>query len=98
MNYTEAMVKVSGVWGKMLIVSNTDPLTFESNTIVHQEPNITTTYHTDGLYKEIEENGVYYYWFIIRSKETVITNEELLAQYEEALNVLDVETEETNAE
>lgn len=97
MQYQVSMIKINGIWQSVLVISSDTKQTFEK-TIIQKEPNITTTYHTDGLYKEIEENGVYYYWFIIRSKETVITNEELIAQYEEALNVLGVETEETNAE
>ena len=97
MNYSTAMIKINGIWQSVLVISSDTKQTFEK-TIIQKEPDITTTYYTDGLYKEVEENGVYYYWFIVRSKETVITNEELLAQYEEALNVLGVETEETNAE
>ena len=67
MNYSTSMVKVNGKWLQMLIISNTQPLTFENNIITHQEERETITYHTDGLYKEVEENGVHYYWFPLNS-------------------------------
>lgn len=93
MNYSTSMVKINGKWQQVLIVSDTHPLTFESDVITQQEEGTTTTFYTDGLYKEIEENGVYYYWFILLAKDTVMVDAELLAQYEEALNILGVETE-----
>ena len=93
MNYSTSMVKVSGKWVQMLIVSDTQPLTFESNIITQQSDGISTTYYTDGLYKSVEENGTFYYWFILNSKETTVVDNELLNQYEEALNILGVETE-----
>ena len=93
MNYSTSMVKVNGKWVQMLIISDTQPLTFESNNITQQNEGVTTTYYTDGLYKAVEENGVYYYWFILNSKNTVITDTELLNQYAEALNILGIETE-----
>ena len=93
MNYSTSMVKVSGKWVQMLIVSDTQPLTFESNIITQQSDGISTTYYTDGLYKSVEENGTFYYWFILNSKETTIVDNELLNQYEEALNIMGIETE-----
>ena len=93
MNYSTSMVKVNGKWVQMLIISDTQPLTFESNIITQEGDGISTTYYTDGLYKEVEENGVYYYWFILNSKETTIVDNELLNQYEEALNIMGIETE-----
>ena len=93
MIYSTSMVKVSGKWLQMLIISDTQPLTFDGNIIHHEEKGMTTTYYTDGLYREIEENGTFYYWFILNSKETTVVDNELLNQYEEALNILGVETE-----
>ena len=93
MNYSTPMVKVNGKWVQMLIASDTQPLAFESNIIHHEEEGMTTTYYTDGLFKEVEENGVHYYWFILNSKETTIVDNELLNQYEEALNIMGIETE-----
>lgn len=93
MNYSTSMVKANGKWVQMLIISDTQPLTFESNIITHEEEGMTTTYYTDGLYREIEENGTFYYWFILNSKETTIVDNELLNQYEEALNIMGIETE-----
>lgn len=93
MNYSTSMVKVNGKWVQMLIISAAEPMTFESNTITQEGDGISTTYHTDGLFKEVEENGVYYYWFILNSKETTIVDNELLNQYEEALNIMGIETE-----
>lgn len=91
MNYSTSMVKVNGKWVQMLIISDTQPLTFEGNTIHQEEDRISTTYYTDGLFKEVEENGVYYYWFILNSKEVRINETEKLAEYEEALEILGVE-------
>ena len=93
MNYSTSMVKANGKWVQMLIISDTQPLTFDSNIITQQSDGMTTTYYTEGLYKEVEENGVYYYWFILNSKETTIVDNELLNQYEEALNIMGIETE-----
>lgn len=93
MNYSTSMVKVNGKWVQMLIISDTQPLTFESNIIIQEGDGISTTYYTDGLHREIEENGTYYYWFILNSKETTIVDNELLSQYEEALNIMGIETE-----
>lgn len=93
MNYSTSMVKVNGKWVQMLIIFDTQPLTFDSNIITQQDGGVTTTYYTDGLYREIEENGTFYYWFILNSKEVRVTDNELLAQYEEALNIMGIETE-----
>lgn len=92
MTYTTAMIKINGVWESVLVVASEEPTTF-GNTIVHEDGGVTTTYHTKGLYKSVEENGTYYYWFIIQSKETTIVDTELLNQYEEALNIMGIETE-----
>lgn len=91
MNYSTSMVKVNGKWLQMLIISDTQPLTFETNIITQNEDGISTTYYTDGLFKEVEENGVHYYWFILNSKEVRINETEKLAEYEEALEILGVE-------
>ena len=94
MNYSTPMVKIGGKWKQMLIVSDTQPLTFESSIITQEGDGVTVVYYTEGLYKEIEENGVYYYWFILSSMEVRVVDTEMLAQYEEALNTLGVQTEE----
>lgn len=93
MHHSTVMVKIHGKWLQTLIVSGTEHRDFESNIITDTQEGISTTYYTDGLYKEIEEDGVYYYWFILNSKEVRIVDTELLEQYREALNTLGVETE-----
>lgn len=86
MTYTEQKIKVNGSWRWVLVVASTEPQTFdEPKKIV----NGNTIYHTEGLYRASEDNGNYYYWFILEKVE--VNNAEKLAEYEEALTTLGVE-------
>ena len=91
MTYTEQKIKINGAWRWVLVVSSTEPITLEDpKKIVHGN----TTYLTEGLYREAEDNGNYYCWFVIDRIE--VTSTDKMAEYEEALRILGVETEEAD--
>lgn len=78
MEYSTSFIELNGVWREILIVPASETQTFGDQFIFTQPFEDGNTfgeiiYYTEGLYKEIEENGKFYYWFLLRSKETRAT-------------------------
>ena len=96
MLYSISKIKISldnkqPVWHSFLVVSSDIPVSFQAPTRikkVEENDNITTTtiYTTRGLWKKFQENGKYYYWFILVDVDTIQAVDPSLYQEQLAIN------------
>lgn len=84
MQYTTSTINVNGVFRELLIVSSDTPVEFPSlDVIIHSiSDSMELIYYTDGLYRELIEDGKYYYWFLLRSKVSREINAKLVQEIE----------------
>lgn len=98
-NTTSAKVSLansSPAWRQILIVSDIKPISFSNPSIIKKTSvvngiNYTTIYYTTGfIFRQIEKDGVYYYWFILNKTE----NERSISKemFEEQLKINDILT------
>ena len=70
MIHHNSMLKIGGQWRYLLVIESDEPMTFDSN-----EVEITITYYTEGLYKEIRELGRDYYWFLYSASKVSVNGD-----------------------
>lgn len=98
-NTTFAQVSLansSPSWRQILVVSDKNPISFPNPSIIKKtdtidDINYTTTYYTTGfIFRQIEKDGVYYYWFILNK----IENEENVSKemFEQQIKINDILT------
>ena len=76
--YSTSYIELDGMWREVLLISAPEAQIFGNQFIFTQPFEDGNTfgeiiYYTEGLYNEIEEDGKFHYWFLLRSKETRVT-------------------------
>ena len=76
MNHHESRLKVNGEWRNLLIVSSNTPEVF-GNTITFEVGNSTETYHVNGVFRQFQEDGLNFYWFLPTIKTITYIKDEI---------------------
>ena len=94
MKYNRSMLKLAGVWRYLLVVESDTPQDYTGVTEVTdvqqtESGSIETHYLTEGLYRTIEQDGRYFYWFLYNSSYVTLSGESAeLAELREANDIL----------
>ena len=104
MNYSTTYAKISLAnqpesWRKILVVSVEEPISFPTPDVVRNKQDLgnrtvmeSIFYTTGSIFKQFEQDGKYYYWFIITREETqTYPSTEYLNEAVNALTVLGVD-------
>ena len=91
-----SLANSSQTWRQILVVSDIKPISFSNPSIIKKTSvvngiNYTTIYYTTGfIFRQIEKDGVYYYWFILNK----IENEESVSKemFEQQIKINDILT------